>query len=168
MQEIKQATDLPDIELKRQLQSLACAKYKILKKHPPGREVNTDDSFSFNDGFSTQMLRIKINTVSVTRVENAEERKDTQERIEEERRHQTDVCSRLACYGDLLISFSKACIVRIMKNRKHMTHTDLINEVTRQLASRFQPVPLAIKKRIENLIEVYIPFHPLVAANNVF
>ena len=35
-----------------------------------------------------------------------------------------------------------------------MSHNDLINEVTRQLASRFQPQPLNIKKRIENLIEV--------------
>ena len=34
-----------------------------------------------------------------------------------------------------------------------MTHNDLINEVTRQLASRFQPNPLSIKKRIEGLIE---------------
>lgn len=34
-----------------------------------------------------------------------------------------------------------------------MTHNDLINEATRQLASRFQPQPLDIKKRIENLIE---------------
>jgi cullin 3 len=45
--------------------------------------------------------------------------------------------------------------VRIMKDRKHMGHNDLVNEVTRQLASRFQPQPLHIKKRIENLIEVY-------------
>ncbi len=48
----------------------------------------------------------------------------------------------------------QACIVRIMKDRKHMTHNDLINEVTRQLASRFQPNPMNIKKRIEGLIEV--------------
>jgi cullin 3 len=41
-----------------------------------------------------------------------------------------------------------------MKDRKHMTHNDLVNEVTRQLTSRFQPDPLGIKKRIENLIEV--------------
>ena len=41
-----------------------------------------------------------------------------------------------------------------MKDRKHMTHNDLVNEVTRQLASRFQPNPLMIKKRIEGLIEV--------------
>jgi cullin 3 len=41
-----------------------------------------------------------------------------------------------------------------MKDRKHMTHNDLINEVTRQLATRFSPNPLNIKKRIEGLIEV--------------
>lgn len=35
-----------------------------------------------------------------------------------------------------------------------MTHNDLVNEVTRLLASRFQPVPSNIKKQIEGLIEV--------------
>lgn len=37
-----------------------------------------------------------------------------------------------------------------------MTHNDLINEVTRQLSSRFLSQPSSIKKRIENLIEVSI------------
>ena len=41
-----------------------------------------------------------------------------------------------------------------MKDRKHMTHIALVNEVTRQLAIRFQPDPISIKKRIEGLIEV--------------
>jgi hypothetical protein len=35
-----------------------------------------------------------------------------------------------------------------------MTHNELVNEATRQLASRFMPVPINIKKRIEALIEV--------------
>ena len=48
----------------------------------------------------------------------------------------------------------KACIVRIMKARKRMTHNDLVSEATRQLASRFLPNPMNIKKRIEALIEV--------------
>ncbi|KAI0649089.1 Cullin-domain-containing protein [Trametes meyenii] len=134
-EEITSATAIPEVELKRQLQSLACAKYKILKKHPPGREVHTTDSFSFNADFSAPLQKIKISTVA-SRVENTEERKETKDRIDEERRHQTE-----------------ACIVRIMKDRKHMTHNDLVNEVTRQLASRFQPNPMAIKKRIEGLIE---------------
>ncbi|KAL4252320.1 cullin family protein [Abortiporus biennis] len=134
-EEIKQATAIPEPELQRQLQSLACAKYKILKKHPPGRDINTDDSFSFNTNFSAPLYKIKIGTI-VTKVENADERRETKDRIDEERKYQTE-----------------ACIVRIMKDRKHMTHNDLVNECTRQLATRFHPNPLDIKKRIEGLIE---------------
>lgn len=60
------------------------------------------------------------------------------------------------CVGRPLtaLSYTQACIVRIMKDRKHMSHTELINEVTRQLTGRFHPNPLSIKKRIEGLIEV--------------
>src|SRR6266702_2863193 len=57
---------------------------------------------------------------------------------------------RLLC----LTTCVKACIVRIMKDRKHMTHIDLVTEATRQLTSRFLPDPTHIKKRIEALIEV--------------
>jgi len=37
-----------------------------------------------------------------------------------------------------------------------MKHNELVTEVTRQLASRFQPQPIEIKKRIEGLIEVCV------------
>jgi len=134
-EEIKSATLIIDSELQRHLQSLACAKYKILKKHPPGRDVDPGDSFSFNHEFSSDLRKIKISTV-VSKVETGDERKETRDRIDEERRHQTE-----------------ACIVRIMKDRKHMTHVDLTHEVARQLSSRFHPVPNDIKKRIENLID---------------
>ncbi|EGO24838.1 hypothetical protein SERLADRAFT_449585 [Serpula lacrymans var. lacrymans S7.9] len=133
--EIKEATSIVDVELQRHLQSLACAKYKILKKHPPGRDVDSTDSFSFNSDFTCPMQKIKIGTIA-SKVETVDERKETRDKIEEERRLQTE-----------------ACIVRIMKDRKHMTHNELVNEVTRQLASRFQPNPLSIKKRIEGLID---------------
>ncbi|KAG1747209.1 Cullin [Suillus paluster] len=134
-EELKTATSIPDIELQRHLQSLACAKFKILKKHPPGRDVHPSDSFSFNSDFTCPMQKIKISTISA-KVETNKERKETRHRIEEERHHQIE-----------------ACIVRIMKDRKHLTHNDLVNEVTRQLASRFQPNPQNIKKRIEGLID---------------
>lgn len=133
--EIKEATTIVDNELRRHLQSLACAKFKILKKRPPSRDVSPNDSFSFNDNFTSTLQKVKINTIS-SKVESGEERKETRDRVDEERRHQIE-----------------ACVVRIMKDRKHMTHNDLMNEVTRQLASRFQPNPLNIKKRIEVLIE---------------
>ena len=44
--------------------------------------------------------------------------------------------------------------MRVMKDRKVLSHNELINEVTRQLTARFQPSPMQIKKRIEALIEV--------------
>jgi len=134
-EEIKTTTNISDNELSRNLQSLACGKYKVLKKHPSGRDVNRGDSFSFNNDFTSNLQRIKISPVS-SKVESTEERKETHDRIDEERRHQTE-----------------ACIVRIMKDRKHMAHNDLINEVTRLLIPRFQPNPMDIKKRIEGLIE---------------
>ncbi|XP_006459375.1 hypothetical protein AGABI2DRAFT_218523 [Agaricus bisporus var. bisporus H97] len=133
--EIQAATAIVDHELKRQLQSLACGKYKILKKHPHGKEVNDDDSFSFNNDFESPLTKIKIATVS-SKIESKEERKETHDRIEEERKHILD-----------------ACIVRIMKDRKHLTHTDLVNETVKQMAGRFTPEPILIKRRIENLIE---------------
>lgn len=93
-QEIKSTTLIPEHELQRHLQSLACAKYKILKKHPPGRDVNPEDAFSFNTSFTCPMQRIKISTVSA-KVESTEERKETRERIDEERQYQTEVRSIL-------------------------------------------------------------------------
>ena len=102
-EEIRDATAILDNELQRNLQSLACAKFKILKKHPPGRDVNPDDSFSFNTEFSSPLQKIKISTVAA-RVESGEERKETQDRVEEERRYQTDV--RIS-----LLSFLTGCYV---------------------------------------------------------
>ena len=81
---------IEEADLKRNLQSLACAKYKVLKKHPAGREINNDDSFSFNVDFTDKMQRIKISTVS-SRPENNQERQETQGKIDEERKHQMDV-----------------------------------------------------------------------------
>ena len=72
------------------MQSLACAKFKILKKHPLGRDVNPDDSFSFNIDFTSPLYKLKISTVA-SRVESADERKETKDRVDEERRYQTEV-----------------------------------------------------------------------------
>ena len=94
-QEIRAATSIEDSELQRNLQSLACAKFKILKKHPPSRDVSPTDAFSFNADFSSPLQKIKISTIAA-RVESNDERKETRDRVDEERKHQTDVCSRPA------------------------------------------------------------------------
>ena len=52
--------------------------------------MNREDSFSFNDGFTSNLQKIKISTIS-SKVESTEERKETHDRIDEERRHQTEV-----------------------------------------------------------------------------
>jgi len=147
-QDIETATSISPNELKRHLQSLACAKFKILLKDPKSREVAETDRFSFNANFQSNLARIKIQTVAAAKVETTEERRETMEKVEETRKHQTE-----------------AAIVRIMKylprvwasvdcrQRKTLDHNNLIAEVTAQLSSRFSPAPNMIKARIEALIE---------------
>lgn len=122
-------------------------------KHPKGREVERDNTFEFNEAFSSPLARIKILQISSAsastsassaggvgaggQVENAQEREETERQIEEERKHQVE-----------------ACIVRIMKDRKTMRHNDLVSEVAHQLAKRFVAGVPMIKKRIEGLIDV--------------
>ncbi|KAI8886688.1 Cullin-domain-containing protein [Backusella circina FSU 941] len=133
--EIKTATQIADPELKRTLQSLACAKYKILTKSIKGREIDESETFSFHRGFTCNLARIKIQTLA-SKVESDHERKSTQSKVDEERKHQIE-----------------AAVVRIMKDRKTMEHNLLIAEVTKQLSTRFMPSPVMIKKRIEALID---------------
>lgn len=133
--EIARATNIPELDLQRTLQSLACAKFRVLVKTPKGREVGKDDTFSFNAAFTCPLARFKIQQIAA-RVETAKERKATNEKVEEER--------------SFLV---EACIVRIMKNRKQLSHNELVQETISQLTSRFQPNLVMIKKRIESLIE---------------
>ncbi|CCG83406.1 Cullin-3 [Taphrina deformans PYCC 5710] len=133
--DLQSMTSIPESELMRNLQSLACAKYKILSKDPKSRDVKATDKFSFNSSFTSPQLKIKIATIA-NKVETDTERKDTYQRIEETRKHQTE-----------------ACIVRTMKARKSMDYNNLIAEVTAQLSSKFSPDTTMIKSRIEALIE---------------
>lgn len=77
-------------ELKRTLQTLACAKYKVLTKTPKGRDVDETDFFSFNDAFTSPLAKIKIMTIA-SRVESNDERRETDEKIDEMRNTQCDV-----------------------------------------------------------------------------
>ncbi|WFC95252.1 hypothetical protein MBRA1_001899 [Malassezia brasiliensis] len=133
--DLQQRTQIGDTDLQRTLQSLACAKYKVLRKEPRGRDVLSTDLFYFNTAFTCPLARIKIAQVAA-KVETPTERKETTAKVEEERKNQVD-----------------ACIVRVMKSRKTLAHNELVNEVVRQLLPRFQPTPALIKKRIEALLE---------------
>lgn len=60
LEELAERTGLPDEDLARTLQSLACAKYKILRKTPASRNVAKGDVFTINRKFSDRMRRIKV------------------------------------------------------------------------------------------------------------
>lgn len=119
-----------DVELKRTLQSLACAKYKVLSKTPKGREVDNTDTFSINANFSDEKYRIKINQIQAK--ETKEENKETHERVAADRAYET-----------------QAAIVRIMKSRKTITHLDLVSDVIAATKSRGVLDVGDIKKNIE-------------------
>ncbi|XP_076901000.1 cullin-3A-like [Bidens hawaiensis] len=134
--EIEQAVEIPSVELKRCLQSLACAKGKnVLRKEPMSKDVSEDDEFFFNEKFSSKFYKVKIGTV-VAQKESEPEKQQTRQRVEEDRKPQIE-----------------AAIVRIMKARRVLDHNNIVAEVTKQLQSRFLPNPVIIKKRIESLIE---------------
>lgn len=58
--DIKQQLNLADEDLVRLLQSLSCAKYKILTKEPVSKTVSETDYFQFNSKFTDRMRRIRV------------------------------------------------------------------------------------------------------------
>ncbi|GAA5826653.1 hypothetical protein JCM5353_005003 [Sporobolomyces roseus] len=134
VEDIGQVTKLEPKELNRTLQSLACGKVRVLVKHPKGRDVNPGDHFSFNTDFKDDHIRIKINQIQ--QKETAEENKSTTDRVF------TDRSSHL-----------QLAIVRIMKARKTLKHSELVMEVVSQVGQRFKVDPTEIKKSISSLID---------------
>lgn len=122
----------------RTLQSLACAKYRVLTKKPKGKDVNETDVFAYNANFSDPKMRIKINQIQLK--ETKEENKSTHERVAADRHYET-----------------QAAIVRIMKARKTITHAELVAEVIKATRSRGVLEPAEIKKNIEKSV-TRIPF----------
>jgi len=132
--EMVDATGIPAPDLKRNLVALTSPKNKILDKEPPTKNIEDTDIFVFNSKFKSKLFRVKV--MAVAQKETPVEEKETRQKVDEDRKHQIE-----------------AAIVRIMKARKMMDYANLISEVTKQLASRFMPNPLVVKKRIESLIE---------------
>ena len=127
---LKSETSLGDAELKRTLQSLACAKYRVLTKHPKSREVSETDTFTFNPSFTDPKMRIKINQIQLK--ETKEENKETHQRVAADRHYET-----------------QAAIVRIMKSRKRISHNELIIEVINATKSRGVLSQSDIRRNIE-------------------
>jgi cullin 4 len=121
-------------EVKRTLQSLACAKLQPLKKQPRGREINPTDTFTLNPDFTHPKYRVKINQVQLK--ETKEENKETHIRVAEDRNFEC-----------------QAAIVRILKSRKKIAHAELVSEVIKATVSRGVLAMGDIKKNVDKLIE---------------
>merc|ERR1712152_48037 len=131
-EELREASNIEDGEMRRTLQSLACGKARVLTKVPKGKDINDGDKFVFNKDFTNALFKIKINQIQLK--ETNDEQKATEERVFQDRQYQID-----------------AAIVRIMKMRKTLSHNLLLTELYNQL--KFPVKPPDLKKRIESLID---------------
>ncbi|KAF8425169.1 Cullin family-domain-containing protein [Tirmania nivea] len=131
---IMEASGLPDREINRTLQSLACGKFRVLVKTPRGKDVNKTDTFTLNNSFEDNKFRIKINQIQLK--ETKEENKETHERVAQDRQYET-----------------QAAIIRIMKSRKTIKHVELIQQTIEQTKNRGVLDVSEIKQNIEKLID---------------
>ncbi|CAF3478564.1 unnamed protein product [Rotaria sp. Silwood1] len=136
-EEMHHETDINEKDLQRALLPLAMGKpsQRIFIKESKTKDIKSNDRFIVNDSFTSKLYRVKINPIT-PKTESDPERQETRSKVEDDRKHEID-----------------AAIVRTMKTRKTMSHTQLVAEVTHQLKARFMPSPGFIKKRIESLIE---------------
>lgn len=137
-EEIQAKTNIPTHDLIRNLQSLAVApKTRILIKTPMSKDVKPTDKFCFNPSFVGKFHKLKVGVVTAgNKVEGDKERKETEKKNND---------SRAFCI--------EAAVVRIMKQRKELSHQNLVAETLSILANQFKPDVNMIKKRIESLIE---------------
>lgn len=137
-EELQAETNISVNDLIKTLSSLSMVpKWRVLKKEPGSKEILRTDTFFYNENFSSQFVKIKIGAViGSNKLETAEERKVTQDRVDAER-------------GQAI----EAAIVRIMKQRKNLAHQQLMTETLQQLSTRFQPDVNMVKKKIESLID---------------
>ncbi|TVY82793.1 Cullin-1 [Lachnellula suecica] len=109
-------------------------KAKILTMSPEAGKPESGKMFSLNYDFKSKKLRINLNIA--VKSEQKQEVEDTHKTIEEDRK--------------LLM---QSAIVRIMKARKKMKHTQLVSECINQIRTRFVPKIPDIKKCIDILLE---------------
>lgn len=129
-------TRLPKLMFANHLLSLAHPNLKVLCKKPMKKELLDTDEFCINEAFSNKLYRITVPLCSnLYKAEEDLTAKSTRDSIMER------------------APVVDACIVRIMKARRHMSCVELQSEVVKQLMTRFMPDVKLMKARIEHLID---------------
>jgi hypothetical protein len=119
-------------EMRRILPSYV--KTKILQRRSEQPSLSLGDVFTVNAEFSSPHRKMLI-PLAVPRISAAHSAK-VQSLMEEDRKPAID-----------------ACLVRIMKSRRQISHQELMADCVQQLSSRFMPEARQIKLRIEDLIK---------------
>ncbi|KAF2668150.1 cullin-2 [Microthyrium microscopicum] len=109
-------------------------KAKVLTARPEGGKPEVGTSYTLNTGFKNKKVKVNLNIT--IKSEAKQEVDETHKTIEEDRK--------------LLI---QSAIVRVMKSRKELKHSQLIAETIALIKGRFAPKVQDIKKCIEMLIE---------------
>lgn len=139
--QLRELTRLPERTLKHQLLSLTIPFSKkekkkcyclILKK---SKEINNDTKFELNSEFKSKLRHIKIPLLNANQFYVQTDEINTKA-INQNREYQI-----------------QSVVVRIMKSRNILSHSELIMEVNHQLTSRFQPDVRMIKNQIASLID---------------
>lgn len=128
--EIRESLRLSSEVFQRNLQGLL--ESKLLVANSNGLDEPTEVSLNFE--YSNKRTKFKI--TSVIQKDTPQEVAQTMYSVEEDRK-----------------LFLQATIVRIMKSRKLLRHTQLIQEILSQSKARFAPSITMIKKVIETLID---------------
>uniref|UniRef100_A0A915DG67 Cullin family profile domain-containing protein n=1 Tax=Ditylenchus dipsaci TaxID=166011 RepID=A0A915DG67_9BILA len=114
-------------------------KLELIKATPGGFELPSnaagDTLLKLNDSFNNKRMKVDLSKVPM-RGDVKKENDEVQKSVDDDR--------------SMVI---QAALVRIMKTRKTLKHTQLMTEVIQQLSSRFQPKVPMIKKCIDTLID---------------
>ncbi|KXL47605.1 hypothetical protein M433DRAFT_523104 [Acidomyces richmondensis BFW] len=109
-------------------------KAKVIIAEPENAPPQSGTAYRLNYNFKSKKLKVNLNMA--IKAEQKQEAEETHKTIEEDRK-----------------MLMQSAIVRIMKSRKKMKHSELVSETIAQIRSRFSPKVPDIKKCIDILIE---------------
>lgn len=110
-------------------------KSKVLLQEPSDSQPGDDGTtYRINENFQSRKTRVNLNLPLKT--EQRVEQHEQEKQLTEDRR-----------------MFLEACIVRIMKARRELSHAQLVEETAQQAHKRFQPTVRDIKRTITALLE---------------